>query len=127
MYLNISPVALTARYDIQEGTFGTAPVAIKYIRMQWLNLHNGNSNDDDDDDDSKTRVQEFDILCRLHHPRCVSFYGISHDAESILLVQVLCACLFVFVFVFAFVFVFVFVFVFDFVFVSLFCLLLCGF
>ncbi len=59
-------------------------MAVKYIRMQWLNLHNDNLNDDD----SMNRMHEFDILCRLHHPRCVHFYGISHDAESILLVQV---------------------------------------
>ncbi len=59
-------------------------MAVKYIRMQWLNLHNDNLNDADD----SMNVQEFNILCRLHHPRCVSFYGISHDAENILLVQV---------------------------------------
>jgi serine/threonine protein kinase len=70
---------------MQEGTFGTEPVAVKYIPMEWLNLHNKN--------DASDRVQEFDIMRRLHHPRCVLFYGISHDPENILLVQV-CVCLF---------------------------------
>jgi hypothetical protein len=84
MYLNI---CCFSHDTIQEGTYGTARVAVKYIRMQSLHLHNDNLNDAD----SMNHVQEFNILCRLHHPRCVAFYGISHDAENILLVQV-CAC-----------------------------------
>jgi serine/threonine protein kinase len=68
---------------VKQGKIGkSTAVAIKHIHHHMLDFEEG----------SRSNIQrELEILCSLHHPHCVAFYGFSYDDSWFLLVQELCS------------------------------------